>query len=253
MNPRNSFAELWWKTAMPFWNTAEESGAGNGADDTGGNNADGQGDEDSPPTAGGGEESGTSSPSSSLLSDGQQANSEEEDGDSGDGDGAASFTPVTADAIELPEGVELAEEPMNEFLELINNQEMGRDELAQSLINLQVKLAQDAQDAATQAGQQLWDDTQNTWRDQAQALPEIGGKALPQTLATIKSGLTAMGADAATFEAFDVTGAGNHPAIIKILHKLTKDLVETPPVSGDGAGQKGKLTQAQIMFGRDHN
>jgi hypothetical protein len=251
MNPRKTLDELWWKAATPFWNTAEESGAADGAEDTGGDTADGTGDEDSPPPADGGEESGNSSPSTSLLSDGQKADSEEEAGESDGGD-SASFTPVTADAIELPEGVELAEEPMNDFLELINNQEMGRDELAQGLINLQVKLAQDAQDAATTAGQQLWDDTQNTWREQAQALPEIGGKALPKTLATIKSGLTAMGADDATFEAFDVTGAGNHPAIIKILHALTKDHVETPPVSGDGAAQKGKLTQAQIMFGRDH-
>ena len=248
MNPRKSKV-LWWQ--MPLWNTVDQTGAADGTDD--GTNAAEQGVEDSPPAADGGEESGASSSSPSLLSDGQTADSDDGADDSGDGDGDASFTPVTADNIELPEGVTMAEEPMNEFLELINNQEKSRGELAQDLINLQVKLAQDAQDAATNAGQQLWDDTQNTWREQAQALPEIGGKELPKTLATIKSGLTAMGADQATFEAFDVTGAGNHPAIIKILHALTKDHVENPPVSGDGAGQKDKLTQAQIMFGRDHN
>ena len=164
-----------------------------------------------------------------------------------DDNSSESFEPIAADAITLPEGVERDEEAITGFLEIMNNQELSRADLAQKLVDYQVSAQQKGMEASVEAATSLWDQTQDEWRTAAEALPEIGGEALPATLAQIKKGLIAAGADESTFDAMNLTGAGNHPAIIKVLHKLTASVTETPPVKGDPT--TGKLSQAERMFG----
>jgi hypothetical protein len=169
------------------------------------------------------------------------------------GDGASSPPPeepaLSPEILKLPEGVELDQESLGKFFEVLNNKELSRAELAQNLVDLQLAVTAQAQEALQQAGEKLWTDTQNTWREEAKALPEIGGDALPATLATINKGLKAVGATAATFEALKFTGAGNHPEIIRVMHALTKSLVEQPgPTSGNPPG--GPIDPADRMFGK---
>lgn len=238
-----------WRMLAPVWNAPGEGEGGASATPP----AEGEGapageGEGSPVGEGEGAQSGESSTPGNLITDGDKPN-----GGEGSGEGGDEFTPLTVESISenitLPEGVELAEEPMADFLGIMNNQELSRGEMAQKLVELQVGMAQEAADAASNAGAKLWDDTQAQWQQQARDLPEIGGEQLPQTLATIKKGLEHVGADQETFDALNITGAGNHPAIIKVMFELTKGLVETPPVLGDAAGEGRKLTPAEIMFG----
>lgn len=154
--------------------------------------------------------------------------------------------PITAESIVAPEGITLDEEQLTPFLEIMNSPDLSRAELAQKLVDYQVSSQTAAGEAAEEAATSMWNDTQKEWQTAATALPEIGGAALPETLATIKKGLTAAGADKATFEALNLTGAGNHPALIKVLHSLTKGYAETPPVTG--APPEGKLSQADRMY-----
>lgn len=167
-----------------------------------------------------------------------------------EGEGKAAegeLTPLTADDITIPEGFEVPEETMTSFLGIMNNAELTPAARAAALIELQAQTMTASQEAAATANKTLWDETQTTWRTEAQALPEIGGAKLPETLATIKKGLETVGADKATFDAFNLTGAGNHPAIIKVLHALTKPLAEGGNVSGSPA--KSELSQADRLFG----
>lgn len=152
--------------------------------------------------------------------------------------------PLTAESLTVPEGV--SPELISGFLEIMNDGELSREALAQKLVDYQVAAQTAGNEAAMAAAQTLWDDTQSQWQAEARGLPELGGEALPATLATIKRGLSAVGADKATFEALDLTGAGNHPAIIKVLHALTKNLSEGGPISGSPPA--GKLSQAERMF-----
>ena len=156
--------------------------------------------------------------------------------------------PVVLADLALPEGVEVNAEATDAFLGLVNNAELSPAEMAKGLVELQLSEAEKAQTAANEAGSALWDEMQVKWVTEAKALPTIGGEALPQTLATIKSGLKQMGANDATFEALKLTGAGNHPEIIRVLHALTKGLAEQPPVTGDIA-PGAQLSQAERMFG----
>ena len=154
--------------------------------------------------------------------------------------------PLTIDSIKAPEGVELNAEQLTSFLELMNTPDLTRAELAQKLVDYQVTTQQAAGEAANAAAISMWDDTQSQWQKEVTALPEIGGNALPATLATIKKGLMQAGATKATFEALDLTGAGNHPEMVRILHSLTKGLGEAPPVQG--SPPSGTLSQAERLF-----
>jgi len=151
--------------------------------------------------------------------------------------------PLIIDNITLPEGVTIADEAMTEFLDVMNDTELSVADRAQKLVDLQ--LGQSA--LAEEAQQEAWTGVQNEWREAAVALPEIGGDKLPSTLADIKSGLDKLGADKETYAALDLTGAGNHPAIIKILHAATAHLTEGRPTP-DGRPAGGNLTQAERMF-----
>jgi len=157
------------------------------------------------------------------------------------------FVALQPDAIKAPEGVELAPEAVEAFLAIMNDPALPRAELAQKLVDLQVSESLKANEAATTAAQTLWTETQAQWQKDAKALPDIGGAKLPETLSTIKRGLDVIGADKAFYEAMDLTGAGNHPAIIRVLFAATKGLVEGAPIGG--APPKGVLSQADKLFG----
>lgn len=155
--------------------------------------------------------------------------------------------PLTAQDIQLPEGIEVPEEAMTEFLGLMNDAQLSAGERANKLLALQSNFITTALESVGKQIESQWESTQQEWRTQAQALPEIGGAKLPETLATIKKGLDAVGATKETYAALDLTGAGNHPEIIRVFHALTKHLAEGRPVSG--APTKGPLSQAEKMFG----
>ena len=231
-----------WRTLAPLWDTPGEGAAAPAAGEP---TAGGEG-EGSPPAVGAESQSGDTPAPDSLIANGDQP--KPADGTSGEGSGLE-FTPLTTDDITIPEGIQVDDKSMEDFLGIMNNQELSSVERGQRLVDLQLEITQEAADAATAAGATLWDETQQQWQEQARALPEIGGDKLPETLATIKKGLEHIGAGQATFDALNMTGAGNHPELIKTLHALTKGLVETSPVTGDGAPEGRKLTQAEIMFG----
>jgi len=163
-----------------------------------------------------------------------------------EGGGAEEVLPLTADAIALPEGIELGEGVMDSFLAVMNDVNLEPAARAQALIDLQVDYATKANEATQEAYNTLWQDTQKGWQDEVRADPTIGGAKLDQSLSTIKRGLESVGATPATFAALDLTGAGNHPEIIRVLHALTLPLAERAPPAG--SPPRGALSQADRLF-----
>lgn len=151
--------------------------------------------------------------------------------------------PFVVTDIQLPEGTEISPGNMESFVGFMNDAALSPLERAQKLVDLQVQMGQEAQTAS----ETFWNTTQDTWREEVRALPEIGGVNTDKTLADIKAGLNKVGATTETYAALSMTGAGNHPEIIKVLHKLTAPLVEgSPPAAGLPRG--GDLSQAERMF-----
>lgn len=151
--------------------------------------------------------------------------------------------PLTLDALTLPEGFEMPEATGTEFLDLLNNPPESRAELANRMIGLHTSLLESV------AGEyaQQWESTQEEWRTQVRALPEIGGQNLDKSLSEIAKVIDRYG-DKDARDALALTGAGNHPALVRLFHKIAKDLNEAPPVTG-GPPTGASRDRASRMFG----
>jgi hypothetical protein len=147
--------------------------------------------------------------------------------------------PITMEDITLPEGVAIPEESQTALLEVLNDNELSRGELVSKLISMQAEATATAQESA-------WAETQTQWREQTAALPNFGGDKLEQNLAEIKRGLDAAGATKEAYEALEVTGLGNNPHILPLLHKLAQPFLEGTPVTGKPS--QGNVDRAAVLY-----
>ncbi len=144
--------------------------------------------------------------------------------------------PLTAEAIVVPEGFEIAEGPRDEFLSIMNDAALDPVARANALIALQAKLSQEA----SEAGSQAWETLQSTWRTEVENDPEIGGAKLAPTLHSISKLFNEFGSQEVR-DAFDHTGAGNNPHIVKFMAKLAAQLTEGRPVVPSGVTSQENL------------
>lgn len=143
----------------------------------------------------------------------------------------------------LPEGVKLDDAKLGEFKTIAAEAKMPQEH-AQKLVDLYAAEIKQVQEAPLRA----WNDLQKQWREEVISDPEIGGANLDKNLATIKGGLNALLGEQAKsfFEALNVTGAGNNPAIVRGLLKAAAPHAPATPVDGN-PGSGGKSAGA-IMY-----
>lgn len=229
-NPRNKF----W---LGFFRNAEGADGGGAAGDSSGV-VDGTG----APGAEAGADAGAP-PATFLTQAGQPPGNtppaeEAAAGAEGDDTDPEAHAPFDLAGLALPEGFELDEELGKGFAELLTDENLTAQERGQKLVDLHATTVQSAVERVTaemqQANMDLWKQTNETWRSEIAKLPEF--KDNPDAEAgKVMQALTAVGAGKEFFQAIDMTGAGNHPAILQILHRLTKPFMEGGAVGGAGA------------------
>ena len=153
----------------------------------------------------------------------------------------AEFTPLTADDLKFPEGLEVDETMRDDFLSIFNDREKTPAEQAQAFIDLQLKAAQ----AASEGNSTAWSNMQTEWQTAVRADEEVGGDKLQPALASIGKLITEHGSDELR-QVLDFTGAGNNVHVIKFLNKLADKLVEGGPVQGAPTSRPGDA--ASRMF-----
>lgn len=143
--------------------------------------------------------------------------------------------PLTADSIKIPEGMVVDEPLRDKFLEVMNNAELAPQARAQALIDLQAEVAK----AVSERGNKLWQDMQETWVKDAQTQ---FGAALEPALGNISKLLDQYGGTPEQVkelrDVFTLTGAGNHPAMVRFLDNLGKPLREGSAKSGAPSGSQ---------------
>lgn len=161
--------------------------------------------------------------------------------------------PETYAAFNVPEGYILDEEVAKEAGALFKKRGLTQAE-AQEFVDFYVAKTNDA----VNAPYEVWRQTQADWVKQVKSDPFLGPR-LPQVTSTISKGidLIAQGnpklADSFR-QVMDFTGAGNHPAFIRMFYEMAARLTEGGHVAGKGpspAGQKreGAMpTAAQAMY-----
>lgn len=157
---------------------------------------------------------------------------------------AAAPVTLTADAFTLPQGFTLDQPIMDKFLGLMNDAAMSPQQRAQGLLELQASLATQSDESRSQA----WNDQRQTWQSEVAADPEIGGTNLTATITNISQLMDKFGNDEVR-AAFDETGAGDHPAIVKFLNVLGKQFSEASPAAPGTPAAASNLAIEDRIFG----
>ena len=147
------------------------------------------------------------------------------------------FVPFTAESVK-----EYFPDAPAPALELFNKLKVS-PETAKELVAYQSTLQTEAAKATAEA----WASQNQAWQNAARSNPDWGGAKLDQTLAAVKTVVTEYG-DASFSEMLSITGAGNHPAMIGFLHKLSQALPSEgkPAVGVPGVSER---SLADRLFG----
>lgn len=156
--------------------------------------------------------------------------------------------PETYEAFKVPEGVEMDEALLAEFAPLAKELGLTQDQ-AQKLVDLQTKMALGEDTARSEMLNKALEKQRNDWADQVKNDPEIGGAKFDATIATAtKAVSTFFGDDFRTL--LNESGIGNHPALIKGLHKIGLAISEDKMVlPGTDATVTDDKRAADVMFG----
>lgn len=114
-------------------------------------------------------------------------------------------------------------------------------EQAQSLVDFYTKQTSDA----AQAPYKAWNEMTAEWRTQAESHPDLKGKLGPGQEINVRIGKFLAGLPDAKLasdfkQLMDLTGAGNHPAFIRVLDHAARLLTEGSHVAGNGAAPAGQ-------------
>ena len=159
---------------------------------------------------------------------------------------AAKVVPETYAEFKMPEGVKLDEAQLKEATPLFKELGLTQDR-AQKAVDFYAK--QRAQDVANQ--QKAWGDFQAGWVKEAKADPEFGKDKFDASMGTVRKAITTFAKTPAEVKAVDealnLTGAGNNPAILRLLYRAGLAIGEDK-ISAGGQPAFDKKDAASVMF-----
>lgn len=143
-------------------------------------------------------------------------------------------------ALKLPDGFVKDEAMMGKFKETFDGLKgLPPQEAAQKLTDFYT----DALKAVGEANTKNWENVNKGWVDSIKADPEVGGEKLEPTRQSIAKAIDSLGPELAKGfrEALDVTGAGNHPGMIKAMAKFAALANEGSHVPGQPPSSKSTV------------
>lgn len=168
-----------------------------------------------------------------------------------EGEAKAAEAPAAFDAaaLTLPEGMELPEELGKGFAEILSDAALSPQERGQKLVDLHASTlkgqVESMQTAFQEASLKQWTEMNDGWRKQIADLPEFKGNVDAEA-GKVMQALKAVGAGDDFFKALDLTGAGNNPAILQVLHRLSKPFMEGGAVQGGANKTAARQPGARI-------
>lgn len=160
-------------------------------------------------------------------------------------EGSDSLTAASYDFI-LPEGVSVDEASMTTLKETLAKSQVP-PEVGQSLIDLHIAELNRSAEAFAAQQTEAWTSTLDEWKAAINADPELGGSKKATVTASIANAFDLYGTPEAR-QAFDVTGAGWNPHIIKFIHKMALALSEGTHVPSNGPSAKRGSTPAAVLY-----
>lgn len=200
-----------------------------------------------------------------------------------EGEKPATETPAATEYADftLPEGSVVDPESMGAFKEAAAAGKLTQEQ-AQAFVDLHAKAMQDAMEKTRAHSVEAWmklpsktrtdslamllptDPTQRAeevahlmpreeWQKEIKADPEFGGaklekETIPAIARAIKAFSPSPEAEVAVRRAFNLTSAGNHPEIVRMLARVGKSLAEGTHVSGTPTSSDGGKSAAQKLY-----
>lgn len=169
---------------------------------------------------------------------------------SGASEEAASANAFDPEKLTLPEGFDRTEAnaPYTSFVSMAKEIGLSAGQ-AQKLVDFHLEHTK----AASAALENQWTQTQDGWISEVKADKEIGNiDTLRRTIGKLTS--NAEFTDPKFEEALALTGAGNHPAVLRTLFRWAKALGEGKPTQGtpppvQANGQSRPVTAAEAIYG----
>lgn len=137
--------------------------------------------------------------------------------------------------LELPEGIAADDPLLVAFLEGAAKGGMDNESVQAVVSALGPKLAEQMA-----APMKAWIALNETWQAEVKADPVIGGANLPATIRTVADAISLVSTPEearAAREALTMTGAGNNPAIVRLMHRMASRLVEKGAVQGNSPAE----------------
>lgn len=149
--------------------------------------------------------------------------------------------PFKAEEVKFPDGTQVDQAMVSSFVDVVNEFGLPRTAVAK-LLDLQQK----AMLANSEAGSRDWAKMQETWTGEVMKDPEIGGQNWPQVQTKIGGLLDTFGSPELR-QAFDLTGAGNNPHVVRFMSKVANILSESGYISSNASGATEK-SAAEILY-----
>ena len=153
---------------------------------------------------------------------------------------AAQTTPYGE--FKLPEGVRVDADQLAAAQELFRASSLSQEQ-AQKFIDLAVSREQ----AAAQKGVQTFADMQSKWVSEIKADPDIGRDRLGASLASASLAIDRLGVPGLK-DALNLTGAGNHPAIVKAFVRIGQMIQEDRFAPGRQSAPAAPRSPAEVIY-----
>ena len=180
---------------------------------------------------------------------GTESGSEEEDTVSGE-EGKDTLSAASYD-FKLPDGVTVDEGQMTTLKETLAQANVS-PEIGQSLLDLHVAELNRSAEAFAKAQAEQWAETVNTWKAELEADQEFSGENKQKVTAAIGQALDEYGSLEAR-QAFDLTGAGMNPHIVRFVHNMAKALQEGTSVTAPGPVNPRTRSAAEVLYDNPTN
>jgi hypothetical protein len=151
--------------------------------------------------------------------------------------------PIAYQPFAYPEGMSVEPEALEHAHALFNEARLPQEQ-AQKFIDL----AMAREKAAAERGVKAFHQLQDKWLAEIKADPEIGGDKLAAAVAQAAHVLERLAVPGLK-EALNMTGAGNHPAVVKAFVRLGRLLAEDRFSPGREAAPQPPRTPADIIYG----
>lgn len=142
---------------------------------------------------------------------------------------AAPLAPLSYTDLKFPDGVKLPDDEVKSYTDIFGKHQIPQS-VVQELVDHHTKLLQENAKRQATVQREVWNSTRQGWVQQFIKDPDIGGNRRETTIQNAGAVIERYGGNADQVkelrDVFSLTGAGDHPAVIRLLAKVGEVLKE---------------------------